>query len=124
MDQIELFSQLQNRRKHERLPRNFRMRFGILEDLSLLRTEKEAELVDIGGGGIRFLSDERLANGSQLLIDLEIPGWRVTDGDWIATSNQEEIGKLQIIGVVMWAAPSEHKAGNYEIGLRFTGQLR
>lgn len=127
MDQIELFSHfqnLQNRRKHERLSRRFRMRFSILEDLSRRQAEKDAELVDIGGGGLRFLADERLADGSQLLIALEIPGWRVTDEDWKATSNLEDIGILQVIGIVMWAAPSDRKTGCYEIGLRFTGQLR
>lgn len=124
MDQLELFSHLQNRRMHERLPRNFRMRFGILEDLSHLQADKEAELIDIGGGGLRFLTDEPLADGSQLLIDLEIPGWRVTEGEWISTSNQNDVGILQVIGIVMWAAPSSGKNGCYEIGFCFTGQVR
>lgn len=124
MDQIELLSYLQDRRKHERLPRNFRMRIGILEDLSLLQADKDVELIDIGGGGLRFLTDERLAKGSQLLIDLTIPGWHVTEGDWKATANREDIAKLQVIGIVRWVAPSNRKAGCYEIGIRFTGQVR
>lgn len=127
MDQRKLFSHFQdsqNRRKHERLSRKYRMRFCILEDLSHHQTDKDAELLDIGGGGLRFLVDERLADGSQLLVDLEIPGWQVTDGEWKATSNHADIGKLQVIGIVMWTTPSNHKAGCWETGLRFTGQLR
>lgn len=124
MEQTELLSFLQDRRKHERLPRNFRMRFSILEDLSFLQAEKDVELIDIGGGGLRFLTDERLADGSQLLVDLEIPGWKATDGDWKATANRQDIAKLQVIGIVVWVAPSKRKAGCYEIGLRFTGQVR
>jgi len=123
MDKIELFSQLRDRRMHERLLRSFRMRYGLMEDLSSRLADKDAELLDIGGGGIRFLTEERLSSGSQLMVELEIPGWQVTDGDWTSTSNREDVGKLQVIGIVAWVASSISKAGCYEVGLRFIGQL-
>lgn len=124
MDKTKLFSNFQDRRKHDRLLRNFQMRYSFLEDLSRHRAEKEAELLDIGGGGIRFLTDERLSDGSQLMIELEIPGWQVKDGDWVPSNSREDIGQLQVIGVVMWVAASKSRAGRYEVGLRFTGQVR
>ena len=124
MDHTELLANFQDRRKHDRLSRNFHMRYSFLEDLSRHRAEKEAELLDIGGGGIRFLTDERLTDGSQLMVELEIPGWQVQDGDWVPSNSREDVGQLQVIGVVMWVAPSKNRPGHYEVGLRFTGQVR
>jgi len=120
----EFKSRMQERRKHERLERNFTLRYSTLHDLSECLPEKEAELLDISGGGIRFLTKERLENGRKLIVELEIPGWQVKGGDWSPTANRNDIGRLKVIGKVIWTAPSVQRPGWYETGLRFTGQLR
>ena len=124
MKQFVLFEKIKNQRRHERLPRSFTLRYDLLDDLSKCQASKSALLLDIGGGGIRFLTDEHLDNGSQLVIELEIPGWEIVDGDWIPSSNRLNIGKLQVVGKVVWTTPSSSQVGFYETGLRFTGQLR
>ena len=124
MKPFELFEQVTNKRKHERLQRKFTLRYDLFDDLSKCQANRSAELLDIGGGGICFLTDERLDNGCQLIMELEMPGWEVVDGDWIPSSNRQKIGRLQVVGKVIWTAPSSSPTGYYETGLRFTGQLR
>jgi len=124
MNQKGLLEQFKNRRAHERLQRKLTLYYDRLEDLSKCQDGKAAELLDIGGGGLRFLTSERLDNGCHLMVELDIPGWSIVDRDWVPTSNRKDVGRLRVVGRVMWTAPSFTQAGCYETGLRFTGQLR
>lgn len=111
MSRKELFEPFKNRRAHERLQPKFTLHYHRLEDLSRCQAGKVAELLDIGGGGIRFLTTERLENDCQLMVELEIPGWSIVDGDWVPTSNRKDVGRLRVVGKVRWTAPSSTQAG-------------
>ncbi len=112
------------RRRHDRLDKNFSIRYRRLEDLSDDVPDMEGELLDIGGGGARFLGSESLSKNTQLTMVLEFPGWMVADGDeWTITRNSNDVGILKVIGRVMWVAPCESDLGKYEIGVSFSGRI-
>ena len=123
MRKDELLSYLEERREHERLDRNFKLRYGQIEDLSKIDPDREGELLDIGGGGIRLLAEDASLKDSQLMIVMEIPGWQVDGDEWTRTRDTTDIGVLRVIGNVMWCAQSSSHAGKHEIGVRFTGQI-
>lgn len=111
-----------DRRRFERLDRNFRLRFSVIGDLPMHEPEGEGELLDLGGGGVRFATREDLAAGAQLLIVLHIPGWRVEGGEWLPTTAKEDVGVLKVIGLVKWVRVSD--VGVREVGVQFIGQMR
>lgn len=100
------------------------MRFGLLEDLSIVKVSQAADLLDISGGGLRFLADHRLPGGGQILLELEIPGWRVVDGDWQPSDSEEDSGVLRIVAQIVWTALDTARKGKYQTGVRFTGQVK
>jgi hypothetical protein len=80
--------------------------------------------LDISGGGLCFLVEESLPLGSQLLMVLEFPGWHAAaNGKWIATKVEEDVGVLQVIGMVSWVAVSRSKPDRYETGVCFSGMV-
>ncbi|HIJ78679.1 MAG: PilZ domain-containing protein [Desulfobulbaceae bacterium] len=113
---------MEDRRQHERCPKNLAIRYVPLEDLMRKASRrKDGELLDIAAGGLCFLTDETLALGSQLVVVLEFPGWLAQDGQWIATKQEEDKGVLQVVGMVVWVAVSQTYPDKYEIGLQFSG---
>ena len=62
-----------DRRSHDRIERSFKLRYSVLDDLSKRSTEQTGELLDIGGGGVRFVVGELLRKNTQLLIVMDIP---------------------------------------------------
>lgn len=123
MDQFSLLTSFAERRKHERLDRDFPLRYGLFKEVSD-RAEKEGKLLDIGGGGLRFLATEIFALESQLIVEMKIPGWRLENDDWIQTRNINDVSFLNIVGNVMWSVPYAADNEWFETGLRFSGQIR
>lgn len=112
------------RRQEERVAKNRFLRFTRLEDLQADVPYREGDLLDISGGGLCFLAEELLPLGSQLVMVLEFPGWHaVADGKWIATKVEEDVGVLQVIGMVSWVAVSRTKPDRYETGVCFSGMV-
>ncbi len=111
------------RRQHDRVSKNLTVRYTKLEDLVKDIPFQEGELVDMGGGGLCFQASEPVNLGSQLVVVLEFPGWQAAGGKWVATKAEEDVGVLQVIGMVVWVAASREKPGCYDIGLRFSGMV-
>lgn len=113
----------QERRNYERLARKSVLRYRNLEDISTDH-HHTAELCDLGGGGIRFLTKNTLEKNIQLIIELSFTGWREENDEWINTGNDRDIGLLKAIGAVMWCAHSTEAPDMFEVGVRFTGRVR
>ena len=114
----------EERRQEERVGKNLFVRFTWLEDLKADVPYREGQLLDISGGGLCFLAEEAMPLGSQLVMVLEFPGWHaVADGKWIATKAEEDVGVLQVIGMVSWVAVSRTNPDRYETGVCFSGMV-
>jgi len=114
----------EERRQEERVGKNLFVRFTRLEDLKADVPYREGQLLDISGGGLCFLAEEAMPLGSQLVMVLEFPGWHaVADGKWIATKAEEDVGVLQVIGMVSWVAVSRTNPDRYETGVCFSGMV-
>lgn len=112
------------RRQEERVAKNLFVRFTRLEDFQADIPYREGQLLDISGGGLCFLTEESLPLGSQLVMVLEFPGWHAAaNGKWIATKVEEDVGVLQVIGMVSWVAVSRSKPDRYETGVCFSGMV-
>jgi hypothetical protein len=115
---------VEERRQEERVDKNLFVRFTRLEDLQADIPYREGQLLDISGGGLCFLAEESMPLGSQLVMVLEFPGWHAAaDGKWIATKAEEDVGVLQVIGMVSWVAISRTKPDRYETGVCFSGMV-
>jgi len=114
----------EERRRYERLARDFTIHYRPLEDMAGAEADRRARMCDFSGGGVRFLADRPLAKRQQLLVRIEFSGWRDEGGEWVRTGDANDVGVLKAIGSVMWCAPSDELAGHYEVGLMFTGRMR
>ena len=112
------------RRRHERLKKKFKIRYSLADEVFDTDFASEAEIIDISAGGVRFLSPEELTKDTQLAILLQFQGWDVQNETWLPTGDSKDRGDLAVIGVVMWSDASPHKAGCYEIGVRFAGRIQ
>ncbi|MEW6500732.1 MAG: PilZ domain-containing protein [Thermodesulfobacteriota bacterium] len=112
------------RRRYDRLEKELAVRYCRLEKFGDSGPDRLGDLLDIGGGGLCFLSPEAIELGAQLVIRLEFPGW-LADGDhWIATKNDDDVGTLHVIGMVVWVAVSRKNPAGYDIGVQFSGIIR
>lgn len=112
------------RRQYERLEKNLTVRYCRLEKFGETGPDSVGELVDIGGGGLCFLSGVAIELGVQLVVKLEFPGWLAAGEHWIATKNEDDVGTLYVIGMVVWVAVSRRYPEKYDIGLQFSGIVR
>ncbi|HSR37194.1 MAG TPA: PilZ domain-containing protein [Desulfurivibrionaceae bacterium] len=112
------------RRRYERVEKDLAVRYCRLERFGSGALDGLGELLDIGGGGLCFLAEESIELGAQLVLMLEFPGW-LADGDhWIATKNDDDVGTLHVIGMVVWVAVSRKNPAAYDIGVQFSGIVR
>ena len=115
----------EDRRQHDRLERSFTIQYRRLEDLSTQDTEDiEAEIIDIGGGGLCFLSDEPIEISTQLILVLEFSGWLADMDEWVITRKSDDVGVLKVVGMVVRVAMNRTQPDKFEIGVRFTGRIR
>ena len=112
------------RRRHERLKKNFKMRYSLADEVFDTDFTSKGEIIDISAGGVRFLSPDELTKNTQLVILLQFQGWNVQDENWFQTGDRNDHGELAVIGVVMWSDTSRNKAGCYEVGVRFAGRMQ
>jgi len=113
-----------DRRCYARLHKTIEMRFGRFEDLSKFTADKSATVLDIGGGGLRFLSNESIDEGAQLMMVLEFPGWREWENEWAQSENLGDIGVLKVVGTTVRCSPSNLELGMYEVAVCFCGRVR
>jgi len=117
-------SQGKERRKYERIEKRLGVRYGRLESYGAAGLDREGELLDISGGGLCFLADDPLELGSQVVVSLGFPGWKTEGDTWIATKNDDDVGTVKVVGMVVWVAVSRVEPGRFDIGLQFSGIIR
>lgn len=112
------------KRKYERLGKNCNIFYRQLKDLPDHVPNRTGELLDIGGGGIRFLANEFLEKHTQLVIEMEFSGWKINKDEWTATGNNDDSGLLKVISRVIWSVESRTEPGKYEVGVCFSGRIK
>lgn len=112
------------RRQYERVEKELAVRYCRLERFGDTGLDSVGELLDIGGGGLCFLAGEAIELGAQLVIMLEFPGWLAEGDHWIATKDDDDVGTLHVIGMVVWVAVSRKNPAGYDIGVQFSGIVR
>jgi len=117
--------QTEDRRQYKRVEKRFTISYCRLENMHMSETpEQEAEILDIGGGGLCFLSENPIELSTQLVILLEFSGWLADMDDWVITMNSSDVGVLRVVGMVVRVAVSRTNPDKFEIGIRFTGRVR
>ena len=113
-----------DQRLYERLSKSYRVMYRRMADLSRPSPAQEGVIIDVGGGGLCFLAGEPFAVDSQLALLVEFPGW-VADGsgDWLATSDDNDVAELEVLAVVTRYEASQTVPGRFEIGVRFCGRI-
>ncbi len=112
------------RRRYERLAKELAVRYCRLERFAEGGLDGLGKLLDIGGGGLCFLSRESIELGAQLVIKLEFPGWLAAGDHWVATRDDNDVGTLHVIGMVVWVAVNRNDPTRYDIGVQFSGIVR
>jgi hypothetical protein len=111
------------RRRYYRLRKKFTMHYCLAEDDLNTKFMSDGEIIDISGGGIRFLAPLKLPKNTQLLINLPLQDWGKNKIDWPTFLNTEENNDLTIMGKVMWAAEGKKNNNCYETGVCFIGRI-
>jgi c-di-GMP-binding flagellar brake protein YcgR len=112
------------RRRHDRLGKRLSILYRGFEDIAKDKHAQRGELCDFSGGGARFLANQELHKGSQLILELDFVGWQEDGEEWVQTGNPADLGKLKAIGEVMWCANTSDQPTKHEVGVRFTGRIR
>ena len=111
------------RRRHERLVRSYKVRYRHMDDLVSRGGRHEGVILDISGGGLRFLSLEPVEENSQLVMEVEFSGWTTANGEWVATRDSSDTARLEVLALVTHRQVSQEVPGRYEIGVRFCGRV-
>ncbi|MEW6218457.1 MAG: PilZ domain-containing protein [Thermodesulfobacteriota bacterium] len=114
----------EERRRHTRVRKDLKVRFSPLWDLGAESWSGEGVVVDLGGGGLRFLTARDVRQGMQLILRMEFPGWAEQEDDWQPRPSQSEIGVLKVIGQVLRVTASGQQNGHAEVAVRFSGRIR
>ena len=112
------------RRRHGRFDKRSSILYRRFEDIAKDKQAQRGELCDFSGGGVRFLANQELSKGSQLILELNFPGWQADTEEWVQTGEPTDVGKLKAIGEVKWCAQDTSQPTKYEIGARFTGRIK
>ena len=112
------------RRRHSRFDKRSFLLYRGFEDIAKDKHAQRGKLCDFSGGGVRFLANQELSKGNQLILELDFAGWQEDGEEWIQTGNPADLGKLKAIGEVMWCSQDTTQPTKYEVGVRFTGRIR
>jgi len=110
------------RRRYDRLEKEFAFRYTVFDDLAHATLEEKGLILDIGGGGLRFLSSQRWIKNEQLLMKLDFEGWQIDDSGNVTIQSRGDCTSMLIIGSVMWSAETAQE-DQFEVGIRFTARM-
>lgn len=113
---------MEERRKYERLKTEFTFQYSIFNNLPQEKLEKVGLIIDIGGGGLRFLSPQRWKKNEQLLIRLDFDEWQLDDSIRFSIASKDDSTIMLVIGSVMWCLDTPHE-DQFEVGVRFTARV-
>ena len=110
------------RRRYNRIDKEFTFSYTVLDDLARATLEQQGLILDISGGGVRFLSSRRWMKNDQLLMKLDFAGWRIEGGACMRIGNNGHCSSMLVIGSVMWSAETAQEE-QFEVGVRFTARM-
>jgi len=110
------------RRRYDRLEKEFAFRYTVIDDLTDATLDEMGLILDIGGGGLRFLSSRRWRKNEQLLMKLDFDGWQIDDSGNVTIQYSGACTSMLVIGAVMWSAETAQE-DQFEIGIRFTARM-
>lgn len=110
------------RRRYDRLEKEFVFRYAVIDDLTNATLAETGLILDIGGGGLRFLSSRRWRKNEQLLMKLDFEGWQIDESGNVTIRSSAESTSMLVIGAVMWSAETAQE-DQFEIGIRFTARM-
>ncbi len=111
------------RRRHDRLHKKFTLRYCLAEEDLHIDCRTEAEILDIGGGGIRFLAPCNLPKNTQILFNLPLADWGKDKIEWQAIFTTAKNRNLTVLGRVMWSSAGKELNDTYETGVCFIGRI-
>jgi len=112
----------EERRKYERLKTEFTFHYSIFNSQSLDKLEKVGQVIDIGGGGLRFVSPQRWEKNEQLLMKLDFDEWQLDESVRFNIASNDDSTSVLVIGTVMWCSDTPHE-DQFEVGVRFTARI-
>ncbi|MBU4262853.1 MAG: PilZ domain-containing protein [Proteobacteria bacterium] len=110
------------RRRYDRLEKEFAFRYTVIDDLTDATLDEMGLILDISGGGLRFLSSRRWRKNEQLLMKLDFEGWQIDDSGNVTIQYSGDCTSMLVIGAVMWSAETAQE-DQFEIGIRFTARM-
>jgi hypothetical protein len=113
---------IMERRRYNRMGKEFAFRYTLLDDLARATLEQQGLILDLSGGGLRFLSSRRWVKDDQLLMKLDFAGWRIDGGACVRLGNTGHCSSMLVIGSVMWSAETAQE-DQFEVGVRFTARM-
>ncbi len=112
------------RRKHERIKKGFPIDYSLLDEFARGDSSRNGRLLDIGGGGLCFLAREPVTEQSSLVLLLDVLGWNPVMDEWVREQQEYDLGPMQVICTVVRVCESEESPGEYEVAVRFSGQIK
>lgn len=110
------------RRRYDRLEKEFAFHYTVFDDLAHATLEEKGLILDLGGGGLRFLSSQRWMKNEQLLMKLDFKGWQIDDLGCVTIQSSGDCTSMLVIGSVMWSAETAQE-DQFEVGIRFTARM-
>ena len=89
------------RRRYERLEKEFAFRYTVIDDLTDATLDETGLILDIGGGGLRFLSSQQWRKNDQLLMKLDFEGWQIDDTGNVTIQSCADSTSMLVIGTVI-----------------------
>lgn len=112
----------EERRKYDRMEKEFPFHYSLFDGLPQKRLEEEGLIIDIGGGGLRFLAPQRWKKNEQLLMKLDFDDWRIDESVSVRIPSTGDSSSMLVIGTVMWCSDTPHE-DQFEVGVRFTARV-
>ncbi len=116
-------SGIAERRRYERLDKEMGFRYGLYDNLVTPRLDEQGLILDIGGGGLRFLSSRRWCKNDELLMQLDFDGWRLDEAGGDAVFTGGDCDSLLVVGSVMWVTDAVEDE-QFEVGVRFSARVQ
>ncbi len=121
-DTVEQITENAERRSYKRLEKEFAFRYAPLSNFANTELSEQGVILDIGGGGLRFLSSDKREKDEQLLMKLDFEGWKIDGVNCMASDTTGEYGSMLVVGSVMWSAETANE-DQFEVGVRFTARM-
>ncbi len=119
MDYIE---EILERRKHDRLEKEFVFSYSRFEELPRTSLDLEGLILDIGGGGIRFLASREWLKNDLLLMKLDFKRWYDEGVIRVPVEISDDCSFMLVVGKVMWSQETLYD-GQFEVGVMFIARM-